>query len=283
MKQISKLRDFLLEHRKNYIDTSGHLVSSTHTGMTDAERDSIDSEAQQYMKLCTDAIKQLGDYGSVENIPTQAQIYHKEVQSLLESFLKEVCRLYSEQRAVRVKRIVERKQISRLLPRSYQLKATGASNEDSSSSPEDKPEPSDSKTEPNGEDTKPAAAAVAVTTTATEEDNFTSKLSAEELNELEQENQLMFSELNSVADEVKQIEGKVVEISQLVDVFSEKILQQSEIIDTVADMAVEATENVKGGNEEVRQAIKNRASFRAWILFILIVCSFSLLFLDWYS
>lgn len=83
--------------------------------MTDAERDSIDNEAQQYMKLCTDAIKQLQDYGvlvlwfvivyifswnqtrfttcdliigSVENIPTQAQIYHKEVQILLENFLK---------------------------------------------------------------------------------------------------------------------------------------------------------------------------------------------------
>ena len=75
------------------------------------------------------------------------------------------------------------------------------------------------------------------------------------------------------------------------------------MIDNIADMAVETTENVKMGNEEVRQvslyyifilivlsclnvhlqAIKNRASFRAWILFILIVCSFSLLFLDWYS
>jgi len=40
-----------------------HLVSSAHTGMTDAERDSIDNEAQQYMKLCADAIKQLRDYG----------------------------------------------------------------------------------------------------------------------------------------------------------------------------------------------------------------------------
>ena len=31
------------------------------------------------------------------------------------------------------------------------------------------------------------------------------------------------------------------------------------------------------------QAIKNRASLRVWILFILIVLSFALLFLDWYS
>jgi len=31
------------------------------------------------------------------------------------------------------------------------------------------------------------------------------------------------------------------------------------------------------------QAMKNNAVFRIWILFFLIVCTFSLLFLDWYN
>jgi syntaxin 18 len=31
------------------------------------------------------------------------------------------------------------------------------------------------------------------------------------------------------------------------------------------------------------QAIKKKAEFRVWILFFLVVCSFSLLFLDWYN
>lgn len=31
------------------------------------------------------------------------------------------------------------------------------------------------------------------------------------------------------------------------------------------------------------QAIKNNAGFRVWILFFLVMCSFSLLFLDWYG
>lgn len=31
------------------------------------------------------------------------------------------------------------------------------------------------------------------------------------------------------------------------------------------------------------QAIKNNAGFRVWILFFLVMCSFSLLFLDWYD
>lgn len=292
VKQIKKLRDFLLEHRKDYINTTGHLVSSSYTGMTDAERDAIDNEAQQYMKVCTDAIRQLKD-NDAENLSTQAEKHREEVQTLLQTFLKDVCRLYSEQRAVRVKRIVEKKQMSTLLPRSYQLKATGASSESQPPLAEVEKEPEHSNT-PSSQDGDPLKAVDASNRTQppVAKDSFVSpwqgdaaenQLSAEELNEFEQENQLMYSELNSVADEVKQIEGKVVEISQLVDVFSEKILQQSEVIDNIADMAVETTENVKMGNEEVRQAIKNRASFRAWILFILIVCSFSLLFLDWYS
>ena len=32
-----------------------------------------------------------------------------------------------------------------------------------------------------------------------------------------------------------------------------------------------------------QQAIKNNAGLRLWVLFFLVVCSFSLLFLDWYS
>ena len=44
-----------------------------------------------------------------------------------------------------------------------------------------------------------------------------------------------------------------------------------------------ATENVKDGNEELRKAIQNQASIRVYVLFFLLVMSFSLLFLDWYN
>lgn len=80
---------------------------------------------------------------------------------------------------------------------------------------------------------------------------------------------------------------------------------QAEQIDNIETMTVESHENVSEGNEQVRkvstqcglcwsmvcdmsavlrtQAIKSRASLRIWILFVLIVLSFALLFLDWYS
>ncbi|KAF5890332.1 syntaxin-18, partial [Clarias magur] len=55
---ITKLKDFLLQHRKDYVN-AGSLLSSDVTHMTDCERDQIDQDAQIFMRTCSDAIKQL--------------------------------------------------------------------------------------------------------------------------------------------------------------------------------------------------------------------------------
>uniref|UniRef100_A0A8C9EME2 Syntaxin-18 n=1 Tax=Pavo cristatus TaxID=9049 RepID=A0A8C9EME2_PAVCR len=109
------------------------------------------------------------------------------------------------------------------------------------------------------------------------------ELSPEEIQMFEQENQRLVGEMNNLFDEVRQIEGKVVEISRLQEIFTEKVLQQETDIDNIHQLVVGATENIKEGNEDIREAIKNNAGFRVWILFFLVMCSFSLLFLDWYD
>ncbi|KAG8505852.1 Syntaxin-18 [Galemys pyrenaicus] len=109
------------------------------------------------------------------------------------------------------------------------------------------------------------------------------ELSPEEIQMFEQENQRLIGEMNSLCDEVRQIEGKVVEISRLQEIFTEKVLQQEAEIDSIHQLVVGATENIKEGNEDIREAIKNNAGFRVWVLFFLVMCSFSLLFLDWYD
>ena len=82
---------------------------------------------------------------------------------------------------------------------------------------------------------------------------------------------------------MRQIEGKVIEISQLQEIFQEKIIEQSAQIEGINETAVGTVENVKEGNEQIREAIKNSATFRVWILFFLVMCTLSLLFLDWYN
>ncbi|CAL1608600.1 unnamed protein product [Knipowitschia caucasica] len=263
---ISKLRDFLLQHRKDYV-SAGSLISSDVSRMTDSERDQIDQDAQIFMRTCSEAIRNLR-HEEKKMSSAQTRDHRGVVLDLIEAYLRGVCKLYSEQRAVRVKRVVDKKRLSRLLPEFYkrEVKPTVKLNAEAS---EETSEPSVSEVDLTGD----------LCDEAREED----ELSPEEMQMFEQENQKLVSEMNSLVDEVKQIEGKVVEISRLQEIFAEKVLQQETEIDNIHQLVVGATENVKEGNEDIREAIKNNAGFRVWILFFLVMCSFSLLFLDWYD
>ncbi|RXN22221.1 syntaxin-18 [Labeo rohita] len=155
---ISKLKDFLLQHRKDYVNAG-------------SERDQIDQDAQIFMRTCADAISQLRSEMHVcvcvcsvvgkQVVSAQVKDHRAAVLDLIEAYLKGVCKLYSEQRAVRVKRVVDKKRL--------------------------------------------------------------------------------------------QIEGKVVEISRLQEIFAEKVLQQETEIDNIHQLVVGATENVKEGNEDIRE------------------------------
>uniref|UniRef100_A0A673BAZ6 Syntaxin-18 n=1 Tax=Sphaeramia orbicularis TaxID=375764 RepID=A0A673BAZ6_9TELE len=219
---ITKLKDFLLQHRKDYV-SAGSLISSDISRMTDSERDQIDQDAQIFMRTCFEAIKQLRNEAEKQVTSAQIKEHRGAVLDLIEMYLKGVCKLYSEQRAIRVKRVYH-----------YYY-------------------------------------------CITDEDVLCVSV------QFEQENQRLVSEMNNLVDEVRQIEGKVVEISRLQEIFAEKVLQQETEIDNIHQLVVGATENVKEGNEDIREAIKNNAGFRVWILFFLVMCSFSLLFLDWYD
>ena len=61
------------------------------------------------------------------------------------------------------------------------------------------------------------------------------------------------------------------------------VLQQKDDIDLISSHAVSATENMTDANEELRKAIQRNASVRVYILFFLLVMSFTLIFLDWYN
>uniref|UniRef100_A0A8C5KVS9 Syntaxin-18 n=1 Tax=Jaculus jaculus TaxID=51337 RepID=A0A8C5KVS9_JACJA len=248
---IGKLRDFLLEHRKDYINAYSHIMSE-YGKMTDTERDQIDQDAQIFMKTCSEAIHQLRTEG--------------------------VCKLYSEQRAIRVKRVVDKKRLSKLEPE------PNTKRESTSSEPVAENASQDSEEKPVTEEYPEKPLAEAQPELGSWGDGKgDDELSPEEIQMFEQENQRLIGEMSNLFDEVRQIEGKVVEISRLQEIFTEKVLQQETEIDNIHQLVVGATENIKEGNEDIREAIKNNAGFRVWILFFLVMCSFSLLFLDWYD
>lgn len=58
---------------------------------------------------------------------------------------------------------------------------------------------------------------------------------------------------------------------------------QKHDIERIANAVVGTTENVKDANEQIKQAIQRNAGVRVYVLFFLLVMSFTLLFLDWYN
>ncbi|XP_026503919.1 syntaxin-18 [Terrapene carolina triunguis] len=260
---IGKLKDFLLQHRKDYINAYSHLMSE-YIRMTDTERDQIDQDAQIFMRTCADAIQQLRTEAHKNVQSPQVREHRAAVLDFTEDYLKRVCKLYSEQRAVRVKRMVDKKRLfqilvvashfSMLICLGFLVIFTDQNLTDAHTN-------LGLWGDGKGED----------------------ELSPEEIQMFEQENKRLVGEMNSLFDEVRQIEGKVVEISRLQEIFTEKVLQQDTEIDNIHQLVVGATENIKGGNEDIREAIQKNAGFRVWILFFLVMCSFSLLFLDWYD
>ena len=181
-----------------------------------------------------------------------------------------VCKIYSEQRAVRVKRVVDKKRISKLAPERKAKKRKISTKADlvDTSNPSETANP-----------IRPSNIDLDHPSPAVEDHSF----SPEEAQMFEQENAELFNELNSLASEVSQIEGKVLEIAKLQEIFAEKVLEQETDIESIEHTTVGTTENITKGNEEIREAIKNSAGFRVWILFFLITCTLSLLFLDWYN
>lgn len=209
----------------------------------------------------------------------QVKEHRTAVLDFIEDYLKRVCKLYSEQRAIRVKRVVDKKRLSKLEPEPNAKTRESISPEKAPQTPS-----KDSEEKPASEEFPEKIVSEAQPDlSAWGDGRGEDELSPEEIQMFEQENQRLIGEMNSLFDEVRQIEGKVVEISRLQEIFTEKVLQQEVEIDNIHQLVVGATENIKEGNEDIREAIKNNAGFRVWILFFLVMCSFSLLFLDWYD
>lgn len=249
--------------------------------MTDVERDKIDLGAQRIMNTCSYLIQEFKKVSQKLDGSAQLLEHRQAVLDLVESYLKSVCKIYSEQRAIRVKRALEIQKMSKLETESKKYGENFViCNSNSEIFLKDHKE---NRTQ-SSHNSSPRK--VLETNIITDKPSLFSEddqLSTEEMQMFESENAQLYNELNSLTEEVKQIESKVVCIAELQEIFTEKVLQQDKDIDRIASTVIGTTENVKDANEQIRQAIQRNAGLRVWILFFLAVMSFTLLFLDWYN
>jgi len=104
-----------------------------------------------------------------------------------------------------------------------------------------------------------------------------------QIQELALENTQIHDELITFDDEVKLIGKKVVQISKLQELFTEKVMEQAADLDSLHETAIKSSENVREGNDLIRDAMMRNASTRVFILFYIVTLGFSILFLDWYN
>ena len=289
---ISKLRVFLLTYQTEYLGEFIPLVSIS-SKMTEEERQQIDTDAQTFMKSCSNAIASLKTEVSSIRADGQLKTHSCAVLDILDTCLKDACKLYSQQRAFRVQQAHDQKRMSRLKPEGKSCSEASAAEEENTGLRFRGKEPKDalqklskkldnaSHSSANGhigssQDHIPLQDSTAKSVPRIE-------LTQEEAQMFAEENERLYEEMNNIDKEVKTIEGTVVQISHLQEIFQEKVLAQSTQIENINTTSVLTTENVKEGNEQIREAIKNSATFRVWILFFLVMCTFSLLFLDWYN
>lgn len=270
MATITALKRYLHDNRELYLQVEEKVAPSNNIsetlGLSQRERDEMDFNIYKAIQSCQSqiqVIQALINNNNVNlNVQPQLRTHLDNILNSLSDYIKEVSSVYSEMKAVKVKRTLGMQTMSKIyhnLDRSSSFLANSANVVKKC-------------------DTDPQNIRSLPTYLEEQED-----LSTEEIQLLESENKELLDQLHSLSEHVDQIQSNVVSIAELQSIFTEKVLEQDKGVEFIANTIVNATENVKGGNEQLRQAIQQNADFRAWILFFIFVMSVSLLFLDWYN
>ncbi|XP_071732780.1 syntaxin-81-like [Rutidosis leptorrhynchoides] len=261
LESIETLEQFLIKHRKDYIDP--HRT-------TEEERDSIEHEVSIFVKACKEQIDFLQSSITDEEVNSKGwlgisrdnanadTIAHKHgVVLILSEKLHSVTSQFDQLRAVRFQEA-----INRAMPRRKPKRAPEKTSADVTRSSNNFELTSSDTRDPGELQTEPLKVQQQL---------------------LDDETRALQVELSSLLDAARDTETKMVEMSALNHLMSTHVLQQAQQIEYLYDQAVEATKNVELGNKELTQAIERNSSSRTFLLLFLIVLTFSVLFLDWYS
>ncbi|KJE92807.1 hypothetical protein CAOG_03707 [Capsaspora owczarzaki ATCC 30864] len=286
---LASLQQFVQEHRHDYLNATRQTGGEQRLLSSEA-LEQLDSDAMAFVKQCTQMIASAEalvqspfQRGSVKQEASQQLIAHRTaVVNLLTTRLQAQGKEVMRQRDIRVKRSLQQRETMRLDGGRANASATLTASSGGRSK-----SPAQARSAAGKSHTLQSASLPIEDTLHHAEsdgdDPSFAMLSPEELMELEQDNERVFTELHVLSDQTRLAETRMVEIAQLQAQFASHVMEQAALADSIHDLAVHTTANVAQGNEQLTSASKHLGSFRLWILFFLLLCSFCLLFLDWYS
>ncbi|XP_076037757.1 syntaxin 18 isoform X2 [Oratosquilla oratoria] len=297
---INSHKNLLNEHKKKYLNDQDQAMSNQ-------ERNYMEKVVATNLRLIDEQLKNLEDCLKDAEGSEDGRECRKNMAAILRNNFQVISSLFKEMREIRQKRRKEKEQL-------FRLQRPGGPRKRSDKGAEDLGKPLDRiHSHQSGEEDSPVhrtkdrfntdglstreldtgsntstpggrSLNYSETSLLDEDiDGLLNDLSVEERQMLEEENTHIYQELQSNQEEVKQITRQVAELGQMQDLLTENVNIQAHQIESIQDSVMAATENVREGNEQVREAMRKDAGFRVWIMFFLIVMSFTILFLDWYN
>lgn len=244
--KVVRIRNFVKEVGTAYIDFMGHTPGGRQ--LSDAERDKIDIILPNLLGEVRNLINNLEAKVAESDLAPQHKEHQIAVVKLVKDFTRSISAYHNELHHKRLSHKAESLKMSRL-----------------------------------GLNPRGTESPIISNWTPQQDSDIVNELSPEELQMFEQENEELEAELLGRVSELQRIESTVTQVAQLQEQLTEKILEQETVIDNVATTVIGTTERIRDANEQLRQAIQRNAGLRVYVLFFLLVMSFSLLFLDWYN
>mmetsp|Transcript_15679 Transcript_15679/g.30617 ORF Transcript_15679/g.30617 Transcript_15679/m.30617 type:complete len:83 (-) Transcript_15679:191-439(-) len=78
-------------------------------------------------------------------------------------------------------------------------------------------------------------------------------------------------------------ESKLVDMSAMMSTFNQKVFEQEETVEGIMATEETARQYTADGVKEIQTAADRSKGQQIWILTLLLMASFSILFLDWYG
>lgn len=283
--KINKMKSHLSKYGHDYLNTYGSLPGASI--LTDDRRNKLDQDVEEFINVCNEKMKILQSEIRLGNPSAQVIEHRAAVVEMMMRILNDFVNFYTKLRTTRMKRYMEKQKYDRIESsagrfspsQEYDLNSDIISLDTIASMSDEENSTASSKAQSNPststmDDWKQQSLIAA--------EHHTS-ISPDEIQVLALENSRIHNELITLNDEVKLIGKKVVQISRLQELFTDKVMEQEVELNILHETAIRSSENVREGNDLIRDAMMRNASTRVFILFYIITLGFTILFLDWYN
>lgn len=285
--KITKMKSHLYKYGHDYLNTYGCLAGASI--MTDERRNKLDQDIEEFINVCNEKIKMLQSEIWIGTTSNQVIEHRKAMIEIMMRIFNDFVKCCTHLRTTRMLRDMEKQKFERI--EMSRKKTFNEELELLSNEPLDIESIKNLTKTTDDSDIKHLSTQSSQASSSQEDWHQQSVLAAEhdtsispqEIQVLALENSQIHDELVTLNDEIKLIGKKVVQISKLQELFTDKVMEQEMELNRLHETTIKSSENVREGNDLIRDAMMKNASTRVFILFYIVTLGFTILFLDWYN